>query len=64
MSAIRFEFKDGEHSEKNLIIKEIEEWINLSPQSIRLRCGEMTWNEIRTVRAVLNSIIQNIKMPH
>jgi len=33
------------------------EWSSLSDSGLRLRCGEMTAQEIRTVRAVLNCIL-------
>ena len=38
------------------IRERINEWIALSDDAMRLRCGEMTAQEIRTVRAVLNAI--------
>ena len=34
----------------------ITEWRELSDAGLRLRCGEMTAQEIRTVRAVLNAL--------
>ena len=35
----------------------VEEWGELSDDGLRLRCGELTTQEIRTVRAVLNAIL-------
>jgi hypothetical protein len=32
-----------------------QEWRNLSDDGLKLRCGEMTSQEIRTIRAVLNA---------
>ena len=44
-------------------IKEIEMnvrvWQNMTASEMRLRMGEMTAQEIRTVRAVLNQILPN-----
>jgi hypothetical protein len=34
----------------------LSEWLNLTDAGLRLRCGELTAQEIRTVRAVLNAI--------
>lgn len=34
----------------------IQEWLDLSDDAMRLRCGEMTQDEILTVRAVLMAI--------
>ena len=34
----------------------IKEWLDLSDDAMRLRCGEMTAQEILTVRAVLMAI--------
>ena len=33
------------------------EWSELTDQSLRLRCGELTAQEIRTIRAVLGAIL-------
>ena len=33
------------------------DWASLSNSALRLRCGEMTQQEIKAVRAVLNSVI-------
>lgn len=38
-----------------------EEWGALSDAGLRLRCGELTAQEIRTVRAVINAILDNDK---
>ena len=40
-------------------IQRIKEWLNLTDSGLRLRCGELTAQEIRTVRSVLKSIITN-----
>ena len=37
----------------------VEAWGELSDSDLRLRCGELTSKEIRTVRAVLNAILAN-----
>lgn len=34
----------------------LDEWLRMSPSDMRLRCGEMTAQEIRTVKAVLKNI--------
>ena len=39
-------------------LKRLKEWHALSDQGLRLRCGELTAQEVRTVRAVLNSIAE------
>jgi len=41
------------------IADSVREWVQLSDSAMRLRCGEMTAQEIRTVRAVLHSILTN-----
>lgn len=41
---------------KNTVSKATE-WSLLSDAEMRLRCGEMTAQEIRTVRAVLGAIV-------
>lgn len=38
------------------IEKSLHEWLALTDAGLRLRCGEMTAQEIRTVRAVLKAI--------
>lgn len=43
--------------EANAMIGRLTEWANLSDSALRLRCGELTAQEIRTVRAVLRAII-------
>ena len=35
-------------------------WRDMSDSEMRLRCGELTAQEIRTVRAVLNNILPDI----
>ena len=37
--------------------KLVEAWRDMPADEMRLRCGEMTAQEIRTVRAVLNQIL-------
>lgn len=37
--------------------RRVLEWINLSDSGLKLRCGELTAQEIRTIRAVLNALI-------
>jgi len=39
------------------VANRVEEWLDMPADEMRLRCGEMTAQEIRTVRAVLNSIL-------
>lgn len=39
------------------IEKLVEAWRDMPADQMRLRCGEMTAQEIRTVRAVLNQIL-------
>jgi len=41
--------------------KEVEKWLNMSDSEIRLHCGETTAQEIRTVKAVLKSILNYTK---
>lgn len=43
------------------IEKLVEAWRDMPADEMRLRCGEMTAQEIRTVRAVLNQIIKTKK---
>lgn len=38
-------------------IARLQEWHALTDAGLRLRCGEMTAQEIRTVRAVLNAVL-------
>jgi len=40
----------------------VEAWYNMKPSEMRLHAGEMTAQEIRTVKAVLGSIIENSKL--
>ena len=57
--------KDGEYSADTLLEhlavhwNRVEEWGELSDAGLRLRCGELTAQEIRTIRAVLNAILDN-----
>jgi len=39
----------------------VEAWYHMTPSEMRLRAGEMTAQEIRTVKAVLGSIIEQAK---
>lgn len=56
---------DGEYSAEMLLQhlaihwNRVEAWGELSDSDLRLRCGELTAQEIRTVRAVLNAILAN-----
>lgn len=44
------------------LVAEIKKWIDMSRQQMRLHCGEMTEQEIRTVKAVLNAILENAEI--
>ena len=46
----------GEYPSQQGESQRLEEWRKLSDSGLRLRLGEMTAQEIRTVRAVLNAI--------
>jgi hypothetical protein len=48
-----------ERDEAREEIQKLQEWIDLTDSGLRLRCGELTAQEIRTVRSVLKSIITN-----
>jgi len=37
--------------------RRVIDWRNQSDEGLRLRCGELTTQEIRTIRAVLNAIL-------
>ena len=56
---------EGEYSAEMLLQhlalywNRVEEWGALSDAGLRLRCGELTAQEIRTVRAVLTAILAN-----
>ena len=56
---------DGEYSAEMLLQhlaihwNRVAAWGELSDSDLRLRCGELTAQEIRTVRAVLNAISAN-----
>lgn len=45
--------------ERNELMTRITEWSNLTNDAMRLRCGEITAQEIRTVRAVLAALSHN-----
>ena len=55
---------DGEYSAEMLLQhlaihwNRVEAWGEMSDSDLRLRCGELTAQEIRTVRAVLKQILQ------
>ena len=61
---------DGEYSAEMLLQhlavhwNRVEAWGELSDSYLRLRCGELTAQEIRTVRAVLNAILANTPVIH
>ena len=56
---------DGEYSAEMLLQhlaiqwNRVEAFGEMSDSKLRLRCGELTAQEIRTVRAVLNAILAN-----
>ena len=56
---------DGEYSAEMLLQhlaihwNRVEAWGEMSDSDLRLRCGELTAQEIRTVRAVLNAVLAN-----
>jgi len=43
--------------DEHRVQKEVESWLNMSSQEMRLRCGEISNDEIRTVKAVLKNIL-------
>lgn len=43
--------------ERNIILEQIDKWRNGTEQEIRLRAGELTSDEIRTIKAILSSIV-------
>jgi len=43
---------------KNLAEHRIREWLEIGDEEWRLRCGELTAQEIRTAKAVLNQILK------
>ena len=59
---------DGEYSAEMLLQhlaihwNRVEAWGEMSDSDLRLRCGELTAQEIRTVRAVLNAILANVRV--
>lgn len=44
--------------ERDRLRSGLEKWLNMSDSQMRLCSGEMTAQEIRTVRAVLSSILK------
>lgn len=40
------------------------DWQLQSDEGLRLRCGELTAQEIRSIKAVLNAILPNAKLSH
>lgn len=40
--------------------KRVETWLTMSDDEMRLRCGEMGAQEIRSVRAVLKNILETL----
>ena len=49
--------KSDQEKRKELTTQEmVEVWRGLSDAGLRLRCGELTAQEIRTIRAVLNAL--------
>ena len=65
---IASKIESGEYSAEMLLQhlslhwNRVEEWGALSDAGLRLRCGELSAQEIRTVRAVLNAILDNNKL--
>ena len=59
---------DGEYSAEMLLQhlaihwNRVEAWGEMSDSDLRLRCGELTAQEIRTVRAVLNAVLANMEV--
>lgn len=47
----------AELATRDMIIDDLEFWREMPAQEMRLRCGEMSAQEIRTVRAVLSIIL-------
>jgi hypothetical protein len=45
------------------VLKRLREWHKASASEMRLRCGEMTAGEIRSIRAVLNAIMGDSTQP-
>ena len=42
--------------------RRVVDWQNQSDEGLRRRCGELTAQEIRTIRAVLNAILPNAQV--
>jgi len=40
------------------VVTRLREWNRASASELRLRCGELSAQEIRTIRSVLRSILQ------
>lgn len=38
-------------------LKRLRDWHQSSAEEMRLRCGELTASEVRSIRAVLNAIV-------
>lgn len=47
--------------EATQVIARLNEWRNMTDAEMRLRCGEVTAQEIRTVRAVLAAIAEGVE---
>jgi hypothetical protein len=45
------------------MLARLREWYGASASELRLRCGELTPQELRLVRAVLNSIVGDTGFP-
>lgn len=50
------EDRETANAEAAQILSQLHEWGVMSPSAMRLRCGEMTAGEVRTVKAVLDAI--------
>ena len=48
---------------RNQITELVAKWRDMPSEEIRLRAGDMTAQEIRSVKAVLNAILPNAKCP-
>lgn len=59
INQVRRESQDRNRQIKELSMKVdlVKMWRDMPAAEMRLRCGEMTAQEIKTVRAVLNQII-------
>jgi len=45
------------HTDTEETQRRVIDWRSQSDEGLRLRCGELTAQEIRTIRAVLNAIL-------